>query len=217
MPAARNPTKQDASHVGETENTLKVATLKNLRTNCFNCRDCEIGRTLIREDDRDLKPQVFARGNANAPIMLIGQNPGRTEIIQNKPFVGAAGKFLDKMIADVGLESKHLYVSNAVKCYTPGNRAPTDDELTNCRKFIKQEIDTIKPKLIVTLGNYALKTILGITGITKHRGKIKISEEFSCEVLPLLHPSSIAHNRTLYAPLMEEDLKTMKEIVQMYV
>lgn len=192
--------------------------LTGLKKDCFSCRECEIGKTVIPEKDLNLRPQVFSRGNVNARIVLVGQNPGKTEILESKPFVGDAGKFLDKMIQILGLEKKDFYVTNTVKCFTPGNRTPSDQEIQSCRKFLIQELLTIQPDLIITLGNPAMKTILGYTGITKpeNHGQLKRSTEFNCDVFPLLHPASTLHNRNLYLPMMEKDLDKLKSIVNNY-
>lgn len=191
----------------------KQKALTILKKECLACRSCEIGEEVVD----GFRPQVFSRGNVNAPIALVGQNPGRTEIEMCMPFVGDAGKFLDKMLATLELEARHIYVTNSVKCFTPKNRAPTNSELTTCRQFLKKELETLKPKLIITLGNPALETVLGYTGITVHRGQIKRSEEFDCDVMPLLHPASTLHNRTKYLPMMEEDLETLKNIIHQYL
>lgn len=191
--------------------------LTSLKKDCFACRDCGIGCAVIPDGELNLRPQVFSRGNVNAPIVLVGQNPGRTEIIQSKPFVGDAGKFLDKMISILELDKKHLYVTNAVKCYTPKNRAPDTKEIATCRKFLCDELTTIGPRLIVTLGNIALQTVTGSSGISQHRGNVVKSIEFNCDVFPLLHPASTLHNKTKYGPMMDEDLNKLKKIVNNYL
>lgn len=204
---------QDAASVGGNSPETKKTILNKLKNGCFDCRDCTIGQNKIES----FRPQVFARGSVNAKIVLVGQNPGRTEVEQSKPFIGSSGKFLDKMMETVGLDKKNLYVTNSVKCYTPENRAPTEVEIGNCKKFLVAELNLLRPKLIVTLGNSAMKSILGYTGITNNRGQLKRSNEFSCDVFPLLHPASTLHNKNKYAPMMEEDLEKLKSIIQTYL
>lgn len=211
---------QDASTAGNLKFSTgpeKQSFLRQIKTECFGCTKCEIGTTKYIEKDIEYRPQVFARGNVNAPIVLIGQNPGRTEVVASRPFVGDAGKFLDDMIATLGIESKYLYTTNAVKCFTPKNREPTNDEMVTCREYLKKELETIRPKLVVTLGNPAMKTMTGKVGITRLRGLIIKSSEFKCDIFPLLHPASTMHNRTKYLPMMEEDLEKLKTIIKDYV
>lgn len=206
---ARNATK--AGKKLEPDKRKRLTKLKQI---CFSCQVCEIGQATID----GYRPQVFARGNVNAPIMLVGQNPGKTEIQKSKPFVGDAGDFLDNtMIKTLGLRPKDIYVTNAVKCYTPNNRVPSDTEIATCHRFLKKEIEIVKPKLIVTLGNPALKTMTGKVGITTLNGVKIRSAAFDIDVFPLLHPASTLHNKPKYLPMMEEGLQKLKSILHEYV
>lgn len=153
---------------------------------------------------------MFARGHVFAEIVFVGQNPGKDEVLQRKPFVGQSGKILDKMISAVGIKPQQYYISNTVKCYTPGNRAPTDDEVKNCKKFLVKELDIIKPKVVVTLGNPALQRMTGLTGIFKYRGQILFSTEFNISVFPLMHPATLLYNRKENLPKMNDDLIALK-------
>jgi DNA polymerase len=114
---------------------------------------------------------VFGEGNANADLMFIGEAPGADEDATGRPFVGAAGRLLDKIIEAIGMKRADVYITNVVKCRPPGNRKPTTDEIESCEPFLFREINVIKPKVIVTLGATPLFSLLRIKeGITKARG-----------------------------------------------
>ncbi len=103
---------------------------------------------------------VFARGDVDAALMFVGEAPGRDEDIQGSPFVGAAGKLLDKMIFAMGLERDEVYVANILKCRPPNNRDPRPDEIEACYPFLKRQIELVSPRIICTLGRPASNTLL---------------------------------------------------------
>ena len=115
---------------------------------------------------------VFADGNSSAKIMIIGEGPGANEDIQGKPFVGRAGKLLDKMLAAIKLDRTKVYISNVVNYRPPANRRPTDEEIQRYLPYLKSHIEIINPKILVLLGSTALNTLIGDeTVISKARGK----------------------------------------------
>ena len=118
------------------------------------------------------KQAVFADGNSSSKIMLIGEAPGAEEDNVGKPFVGAAGKLLDKMLAAIKLDRRSVYITNVVPWRPPNNRAPNSEEILQCLPFIQKHIEIIQPSIIILLGGTAAKAILATThGITKLRGK----------------------------------------------
>lgn len=186
---------------------LKVNTLKQLKAECFSCTQC----SLCKGDERVNSPHVFGRGNVNAKIMVVGQNPGYNETIQKQPFVGAAGKNFDQFLVDVlGLTRREIYITNTVKCYSPNNRPPLPEEMDACKTFLKREIETVQPKLIVALGNYALQYFTGHAGMTRYHGRIERSEEFSIDVFPMYHPSPLNMNKPEKRKETEEDFRILK-------
>ena len=139
---------------------------------------------------------VFADGNPLSSIMLIGEAPGEDEDRQGKPFVGASGQLLDKMLGSIGLDRTTTYISNVIFWRPPGNRSPTDAELAACLPFVERHIALVKPKILVLLGGVAAKTILRTKdGITRIRGRwvdYRPVGENSGDVIPCLpvyHPS----------------------------
>jgi len=134
---------------------------------------------------------VFARGNPDADIMIIGEAPGRAEDEAGKPFVGPAGQLLDKMFAAIDLDETSLYITNVCNWRPPGNRNPTEDELTMCAPFIQRHMELIAPKLVVIVGGVSLQALTGKTGIMKTRGRwqeLDICGE-KVPAMPLYHPA----------------------------
>ena len=129
--------------------------------NCFRCRLCHTRNHV-----------VFGVGRRDANIMFIGEGPGEQEDLQGEPFVGAAGKFLDDMLSIIDLNRDNIYIANVVKCRPPMNRDPSDEEQDACIGFLRQQIDLIKPDIIVCLGRIAAKRIIDSNyKITRDHGK----------------------------------------------
>jgi DNA polymerase len=137
---------------------------------------------------------VVARGNPQAKLMLIGEGPGQQEDESGKPFVGRAGRLLDRILESVGLSSERdAYICNVVKCRPPENRKPTAAEMAACRPWLDAQIQLINPALIVVSGATAVEAVLGIKGgITKLRGQWQ--ERDGRQVLPVFHPSYLLRN-----------------------
>lgn len=185
----------------------KISKLVQIRTACFTCKKCD----LHKGDSRVASPHVFGRGNVNARIMVVGQNPGYNETIQKKPFIGDAGKRFDKFLEEIGLTRRDVYITNTIKCYTPGNRGPESAEVEACKGFLRQELATIKPKIVVALGNYALQYFTGHAGMSRHHGKVERSEEFDVDVLPMYHPSPLNMNKPNIVALTRRDFRVLKD------
>lgn len=177
------------------------------------------------EADLPLKKEainlVFGKGKADAPILFVGEAPGRNEDLQGLPFVGAAGKNLDKLLYDVGLSLNDVYIANILKYRPPENRGPLPDEIKTHALYLIKQIRAIRPKVICSLGNYATKFFLAgmdvdkmdnQEGITKLHGKVKEIEfdGMKIRLIPLFHPAAIIYNRNLIVE-WEKDLKIVKE------
>lgn len=149
--------------------------------------DCPLKKTA--------KSLVFADGNPEARIMLVGEAPGRDEDLQGKPFVGASGQLLDKMLAAIGLDRSSVYIGNCVQWRPPGNRKPTDGEKAMCLPFIRRQIELVNPAILVLVGGTSAQSLLEETqGITRLRGRwhdYQISESGGTNVpaMPIFHPA----------------------------
>jgi len=148
---------------------------------CTRCRLAET-RTQV----------VFGVGNPDADLMFIGEAPGLHEDRQGEPFVGAAGQLLTRMLAEIGMAREQVYIANVLKCRPPGNRDPQEDEIETCTPWLVEQISTIQPAVIVTLGNFATKYVLQTQrGITKMRGSVY--RWHGRKVIPTFHPAAILH------------------------
>jgi len=144
--------------------------------------------------------------------MVIGQNPGSEEVKIGRPFCGVSGKFFNNAIKEVlNINRSFLYITNCVRCFTPNNRPPSEAEMENCRYLLDREIEILNPKLIVTLGNPALRQITGNQGIKKYHGKIETSLRYGISVLPLYHPSPLNTNKPDICREFKNDLKKLSE------
>src|SRR3989344_5250587 len=164
---------------------------------------------------------VVGKGNIQASIMFIGEAPGRNEDLEGFPFVGAAGKNLDKLLEKVGLSMANVYIANILKCRPPENRAPSNEEIRAHTPWLLKQIADINPKVICSLGNYATKFFLSGTdvnnmktqpGITSVHGKVKMIEinGMSVKLIPLFHPAAIIYNRGLLGE-WEKDIEIVKK------
>ncbi|MFH1451955.1 MAG: uracil-DNA glycosylase [archaeon] len=167
---------------------------------------------------------VVGKGNLNADILFVGEAPGRNEDLEGLPFVGAAGKNLDKLLDSVSLSLEDVYVANILKCRPPENRDPLPDEIRAHTPWLLKQIRDMKPKVVCSLGNYATKFFLALgdvdkmatmPGITQVHGKVKeISiEGVSFRLIPLFHPAAIIYNRTKLTPLWEADMEVVKDLI----
>jgi len=140
---------------------------------------------------------VFADGNPEARIMLIGEAPGAEEDRQGKPFVGRSGQLLDRMIGAIGLDRNSVYIVNTVPWRPPGNRAPTPEEMELCLPFLHRQVELVAPKLVMTLGGPAMQTVFKTTnGIIKMRGRWQdvVIGNHAVPALPTLHPAYLLRN-----------------------
>lgn len=134
---------------------------------------------------------VFARGNPDSRLMIIGEAPGRDEDIEGKPFVGRSGQLLDRMLAAIGLTEDEFYVTNVINWRPPGNRNPTPEEIELCRPFLHRHIELAAPDILLIVGGVSLSAMTDLTGIMKNRGtwqELKIAGR-EIPALPIYHPA----------------------------
>jgi len=142
-----------------------VAELSELQARASSCQACRLAssRTTV----------VFGEGSPTATLMVIGEGPGRDEDLQGRPFVGRSGRLLDRLLAEeAGFGREDVYIANVVKCRPPDNRDPKPDEIEACRPYLESQVALVSPKVVITLGNFASKTLLrSELGITRLRGR----------------------------------------------
>jgi uracil-DNA glycosylase family 4 len=137
---------------------------------------------------------VFADGEAGAELCFIGEAPGEDEDAQGKPFVGAAGQLLNRIIAACGLKREEVYICNTLKCRPPRNRPPTPEELSNCREYLTRQLELVQPRFICALGNSAAKTVLNTT-LSMARLRGRFHDYRGIPVLCTYHPSFLLPHR----------------------
>ena len=167
-----------------------AATLEELREQLAAFDGCNLKFTA--------KNLVFADGNPGAPIMFVGEAPGREEDLEGVPFIGRSGQLLDRMFAAIGLDRTSVYIANTIPWRPPGNRTPTPLETEICRPFFERQIELANPKLLVALGGPAAKALTNATeGILRLRGNWKThmtSSGIQIPVMPTLHPAYLLRN-----------------------
>ncbi len=179
----------------------KSSPVEELENEIRKCTKCDLYKERTNT--------VFGKGPIDADILIIGEAPGREEDIQGTPFVGAAGKKLDEMLSKAGIEISKVFITNVVKCRPPGNRNPSSYEIMKCNPYLIKQIQMIRPKIIVLLGNVALSLISGeISGITKTRGKKLMYMSYTA--IPTFHPAYIVRNPGS-EKIVIGDLKQVKE------
>ena len=168
--------------LGEPSLPDRAASLEALRAHigpqCTRCKLCTLGRRQV----------VFGVGNPSAALMFVGEAPGADEDEQGIPFVGRAGQLLTRIIEAIDLRRDDVYIANVIKCRPPGNRNPEPDEVAACEPFLFQQIDLVRPKVIVALGKFAAQCLLQTdTPITKLRGRVHPFR--GAQLVPTFHPA----------------------------
>ncbi|MEA3407555.1 MAG: uracil-DNA glycosylase [Chloroflexota bacterium] len=153
---------------------------------------------------------VPGAGPADADIMFVGEAPGFHEDRQGLPFVGAAGNFLDELLASINLSREDVYITNVVKCRPPGNRDPQPEEIQACRPYLDRQIELIKPKMIVTLGRFSMQLAFSGVSITRVHGTPKRVGDIL--YFPMFHPAAALH-QPRYRPLIEKDIQKIPGIL----
>ncbi len=165
---------------------------------------------------------VFGDGNADADIVFIGEAPGKNEDLKGKPFIGAAGKFLDEMLASVDLKRDDIYITNIVKYRPPNNRDPLPEEKKAFLPYLQAQLEVIQPKVVITLGRHSMNCFLPDLQISKVHGepkRIRISmkshsdDTLELVILPLFHPAAALYNGSMRQTLIDDFLQ-IPEIIK---
>ena len=174
--------------------------LEQIRAEVEACRKCPLadGRTQT----------VFGVGNPAARVLIVGEAPGKNEDLQGEPFVGAAGKFLNELLAVAGLCREDVFIANVLKCRPPGNRDPQDDERAACIDYLRSQVAFVKPKVIVCLGRIAAGVILGrgVRMMKEHGVCVKVKNFY---IMPTFHPAALLHNPD-YVQYAKHDFQVLK-------
>ena len=202
-PLKRNPKTKKIILTG-----TKLQKLEKLKKSIQIIKNCELKKSATN--------LVFSDGNANAKIMIIGEGPGANEDLEGRPFVGRAGKLLDKMLASIQLNRSKVYISNVVNYRPPLNRRPTEEEISRYCPYLLKHIEIIDPKILVLLGSTALNTIIGSEEvISKARGKWTQKEigEIKPWIIASFHPAFLMRQPE-QKKLAWIDLKMIREKIK---
>lgn len=177
--------------------------LQDIARRVQGCTDCALARGRTKA--------VPGEGPENADILFIGEGPGYNEDQQGRPFVGAAGSFLEQLLASVGLRRGQVFITNMVKCRPPNNRDPLPNEIAACSKYLDRQIELIQPKIIVTLGRHSLGKFLPGQTISKVHGKARtVGEHLVC---PMYHPAAALHQGSLRREV-EADFRALPALLK---
>ena len=177
--------------------------LSEIQKELFDCQLCKLSKTRTNI--------VFGEGDSKAKLIFVGEAPGESEDLSGRPFVGRAGKLLDKIIEEMGLKREDVFIANVVKCRPPENRRPTKNEISICEPFLFKQIDSINPKIIVALGATALSCLLKTDDkIGDVRGNFL--DYRGRKLLPTYHPAYLLRNPSAKKVVLEDMKKVMREL-----
>lgn len=179
--------------------------LASLAAAAASCTDCRLAETRTRV--------VFADGGESAELMLIGEAPGANEDQMGLPFVGAAGRLLDRLLGEIGLRRQDVYIANVLKCRPPGNRDPQPDEIEACKHYLRRQLELVDPRVVVTLGNFATRLLLKReVGITRLRGQVY--PWWQRHLVPTFHPAAALRSGDSVLDQMRQDFAIVAGLLQ---
>jgi uracil-DNA glycosylase family 4 len=182
----------------------EVASLGELESIASVCTSCDLSRERTNV--------VFSSGSPDARVMVVGEGPGQQEDEQGIPFIGRSGQLLVDLLGEIGFDRDDVYIANVVKCRPPRNRDPRPDEIDACKPYLRRQIELVDPAVVVTVGNFSSKLLLGTTtGITKLRGSAY--EWCGRHLVPTFHPAAALRRGENVTNQIREDLALVRDII----
>ncbi len=181
----------------------QATALRDLAEQIAECPKCDLSKTRTRA--------VPGEGNPNADIVFIGEGPGFYEDQQARPFVGPAGKFLDELLTSIGLRRADVYIGNVIKCRPPNNRDPLPGEIIACKPWLDQQLEILKPRVIVTLGRFSMSRYFPGQAISRIHGQPRRIDDVT--IVPMYHPAAALHQASLRHTI-EDDFKKLPAILE---
>jgi uracil-DNA glycosylase family 4 len=182
----------------------EVASLGELESIASVCTSCDLSRERTNV--------VFSSGSPDARVMVVGEGPGQQEDEQGIPFIGRSGQLLVDLLGEIGFDRDDVYIANVVKCRPPRNRDPRPDEIDACKPYLRRQIELVDPAVVVTVGNFSSKLLLGTTtGITKLRGSAY--EWWGRHLVPTFHPAAALRGGENVTNQIREDLALVRDII----
>jgi DNA polymerase len=182
---------------------MSKETLQTLSEEIAKCRLCRLSESRTHA--------VPGEGNQAADVVFVGEGPGKFEDAEGRPFVGMAGRYLDRLLGGIGWSREQVYITNIIKCRPPDNRDPRPDEVAACRPYLERQLEVIRPRLVVTLGRHALGWFLPGEKISRVHGEVVEMSPYA--LLPLYHPSAAIRFRERRLAL-EEAFKRIPEVLE---
>jgi DNA polymerase len=180
-----------------------MSELEQLAAEISVCRKCILSKSRTNA--------VPGEGPAEAEILFVGEGPGFHENEQGRPFVGAAGKFLEELLATIGMRREQVFICNVVKCRPPGNRDPLPEEIEACAAYLERQLQAVNPRLVVTLGRFSMGRYFPGAKISEVHGKPRQAE--GRLIVPMYHPAAALHQPSLKR-VLEEDFKRVPQILK---
>jgi len=180
-----------------------VNTLQEIAQRIAACTDCPLSKSRNRVVPGD--------GPDDADLMFIGEAPGYYEDQQGQPFVGPAGRFLEQLLASIGLDRSQVFITNVVKCRPPGNRDPLPNEIGACSKYLTRQLELLNPKVVVTLGRHSLGRFLPDKTISRVHGKPHVVEGRT--IFPMYHPAAALHQQR-YRQTIIKDMRAIPDFLR---
>jgi uracil-DNA glycosylase family 4 len=200
---ASAPTAESASHDADAPLPDDYDALRELALGCTRCRLCE-GRTQV----------VFSDGPRDASLMVVGEAPGANEDKTGLPFVGAAGKYLDLLLATVGLSREEsVYIANVLKCRPPGNRDPKPDEIETCSPYLRKQIDLVQPGALLAVGSFSGKLLTGRDKSSLGRLRGEVHSYHGVPLVVTYHPAALLRNRR-WVRAFWDDLQLLRSVLE---
>jgi len=180
-----------------------MSELEELHQRIASCTDCDLCRARTQA--------VPGEGPSNPEILFVGEGPGFYEDQQARPFVGPAGRFLEELLASIGLRRDQVFITNVVKCRPPNNRDPLPGEIDACRKYLQRQIELLRPKVVVSLGRYSLAWFSPRDAISKVHGQPKVRD--GVYFIPMYHPAAALHAGNM-RKVIEEDFRKIPVVLE---
>lgn len=180
----------------------KQELLEQIEKNVLKCKKCRLCENVLNA--------VPGEGNINAKLVFVGEAPGAQEDATGRPFVGRAGKLLDKLLVDIGMNREDVWIGNIIKHRPPNNRDPLPDELSACSPYLTMQLKAISPLLIVTLGRFSMNYFYAAGKISRDHGNLLTVGDYN--IFPIYHPAAALRNRN-FAKALVQDFRRIPEIL----
>ena len=194
--------------------------LPHLKEACNSCRMCGLGWKKAKKNSKEADPHVFSNWDPlmRPPMfMIVGQNPGWEEVQKDTPFIGASGRNFDKALEQTIFQRSDFYITNAVKCFTQGNKVPDQQYIDRCEPYLRMEIAIVKPKFVVTFGKVSFNMMCPDADYNDSIAKLTKSSKFGVKVMAVYHPSPMNLSQKPRKQKFNEDIKLISRIMSHYL